>query len=290
MNNDTEEKMASENIYGLKDKVCVLTGGCGVFGNMFAGALLEQGVKLAILDYKKGRCEECSHFHAKKKGAPVLCTVANVLDRESLVKAKEEINQELGKVDILVNAAGGNNPSATTKEEFMTSEKAINMEDTFFGLNLDGFRSVMDLNFIGTLLPSMIFAEDMTGRGGNILNISSMNAFRPLTKIPAYSAAKAAVNNFTEWLAVHLAKSSIRVNAIAPGFFLTKQNEFLLIDKETKELTPRAQKIITGTPMERFGKPEELLSAFFFLLAESSSFVTGVVIPVDGGFNAYSGV
>jgi len=227
---------------------------------------------------------------AKNAGAQVLCTVANVLEKESLIKAKEQINAEFGKVDVLINGAGGNAPTATTAAEFITSENIGDLSKTFFGLNLEGFRSVFDLNFLGTVLPTMVFAPDMLERGGSIVNISSMNSFRPLTKIPAYSAAKASVNNLTQWLAVHFAKVNIRVNAIAPGFFVTKQNEFLLIDEKTKGLTPRGNKIISGTPMGRFGKPEELIGALHFFCSDISKFVTGVVLPIDGGFSAYSGV
>ena len=274
----------------LTGKVCVLTGGCGVFGNVFATALLDAGAKLAIMDYKKGRCDQCAQNLAKQSGSPVLCVVANVLDKEGLIEAKKQVNEEFGKVDILVNAAGGNAPTATTKNEFLTNDNIDNLSDSFFGLDIEGFRNVFDLNFLGTVLPSMVFAEDMINRGGTILNISSMNSYKPLTKIPAYSAAKASVNNFTEWLATHFAKVDVRVNAIAPGFFVTNQNRFLLIDEETKELTARGQKIIDGTPMGRFGEPEELISTMLYLLSDTSKFVTGVVIPVDGGFNAYSGV
>lgn len=202
----------------LTGKVCVLTGGCGVFGNVFATALLDAGAKLAIMDYKKGRCDQCAQNLAKKSGSPVLCVVANVLDKEGLIEAKKQVNEEFGKVDILINGAGGNAPTATTKNEFLTNENVDNLSASFFGLDIEGFRSVFDLNFLGTVLPSMVFAEDMINRGGSILNISSMNSFKPLTKIPAYSAAKASVNNFTEWLATHFAKVGVRVNAIAPGF------------------------------------------------------------------------
>lgn len=274
----------------LTGKVCVLTGGCGVFGNVFATALLDAGAKLAIMDYKKGRCDQCAQNLAKKSGSPVLCVVANVLDKEGLIEAKKQVNEEFGKVDILINGAGGNAPTATTKNEFLTNENVDNLSASFFGLDIEGFRSVFDLNFLGTVLPSMVFAEDMINRGGSILNISSMNSFKPLTKIPAYSAAKASVNNFTEWLATHFAKVGVRVNAIAPGFFVTNQNRFLLFDEKTNELSERGKKIINGTPMGRFGEPEELISTMLYLLSDSSKFVTGVVIPVDGGFNAYSGV
>ncbi len=279
-----------KSLNDVQNKVCVITGGCGVFGQVFSTALATAGAKIAVLDYKPGRCETCALKEAQKAGATVLCTVANVLEKESLEKAKEAINKELGKVDILINGAGGNAPTATTASEWMTPETLGDLSKSFFGLDLNGFRSVFDLNFLGTVLPTMVFATDMLGRGGTVINISSMNSFRPLTKIPAYSAAKASVNNLTQWLAVHFAKVHIRVNAIAPGFFLTKQNEFLLIDEKTKALTPRGHKIINGTPMGRFGQPEELLGALFYFCSDSSKFVTGIVLPVDGGFSAYSGV
>lgn len=253
-------------------------------------ALINAGAKLAILDYKQGRCESCAQGIAKAAGKPVLCAVANVLDKESLLAAKKLINEEFGKIDVLINGAGGNAPTATTKDEFITEDNINDLSKTFFGLDLNGFRSVFDLNFLGTMLPTMVFAEDMLGRGGSIINISSMNSYRPLTKIPAYSAAKSAVNNFTEWLAVHFAKVNIRVNAIAPGFFLTNQNRFLLTDEKTGELTARGHKIIDNTPMGRFGEPEELNGTILYLISDHSKFVTGVVIPVDGGFNAYGGV
>jgi NAD(P)-dependent dehydrogenase (short-subunit alcohol dehydrogenase family) len=274
----------------IKDKVVVLTGGCGVFGSVFSMALINAGAKVAILDYKQGRCEECLQGIAKKGGAPVLCAVANVLDKESLMSAKTLINKEFGKIDVLINGAGGNAPTATTKDETINDCNLNDLSKTFFGLDLNGFRSVFDLNFLGTMLPTMVFAEDMLVRGGSIVNISSMNSYRPLTKIPAYSAAKAAINNFTEWLAVHFAKVNIRVNAIAPGFFLTNQNRFLLTDEKTGELTARGHKILDNTPMGRFGEPDELNSTLLYLISNESRFVTGVVITVDGGFNAYGGV
>lgn len=274
----------------LKGKVCVVTGGCGVFGNIFAQTMLKAGAKVAIMDYKQGRCDECAQGLAKKSGSPVLCVVANVLNKESLVKAKEEVNAELGKIDILINGAGGNAPTATTANEFITKENLGDLSKSFFGLDLEGFRSVFDLNFLGTVLPTMVFAEDMLVRGGSIINISSMNSYRPLTKIPAYSAAKASINNLTQWLAVHFAKVNVRVNAIAPGFFLTNQNRFLLTDEKTGELTPRGNKIISNTPMGRFGEPDEVSGALLYLASDISKFVTGIVLPVDGGFSAYSGV
>jgi len=274
----------------IKNKVCVVTGGCGVFGNIFSSSLLKAGAKVAIIDYKKGRCEDCAQNLAKKSDEPVLCVVANVLDKETLVEARKEINKQLGKIDVLINAAGGNSPDATTKHEFLSEENLSDLSNSFFGLKVEGFRDVFDLNFLGTVLPTMVFAEDMVGRGGSVVNISSMNSFRPLTKIPAYSAAKASVNNLTQWLAIHFAKANIRVNAIAPGFFVTKQNEFLLLDEKTKQLTQRGQKIIQNTPMGRFGDSKDLVGTLYYLVSDMSEFVTGVVIPVDGGFNAYSGV
>ncbi len=207
-----------------------------------------------------------------------------------MINAKKEINEKLGKIDVLVNCAGGNNPAATTQLEFLTKDDINDLSKGFFGLELDGFRQVFDLNFLGTVLPTMIFAKDMVGRGGSIINISSMSSYRPITRVVAYSAAKSAVNNLTEWLAVHLAKLNIRVNAIAPGFFLTDQNRFLLLDKETNQLTERGKKIIAHTPMGRFGEPEEIVGTLLYLISDISKFVTGVVIPVDGGFNAFCGV
>ena len=224
-------------------------------------------------------------------GVQAIGVECNVLEKGSLLKAKETINGELGKIDFLVNCAGGNSPKATTQAEFIDADTVGSLEKTFYGLEIDGFRKVFDLNFLGTILPTMVFTTDMIGAGeGAVLNISSMNSFRPLTKIPAYSAAKAAINNFTEWLAVHLAKVNIRVNAIAPGFFLTNQNRFLLQDEKTGSLTPRGNKILSATPMGKFGDPDDLLGATLFLLSDLSRFVTGVIIPIDGGFNSYSGV
>jgi NAD(P)-dependent dehydrogenase (short-subunit alcohol dehydrogenase family) len=280
----------NENYSDIKNKVCVVTGGCGVFGNIFSAAMLKADAKVAIIDYKKGRCDDCAQNLSKKAGKPVLCVVADVLKKETLIDARDQINQELGKIDVLINAAGGNSPKSTTKDEFVNDKNINEPEKTFFGLNVEGFREVFDLNLLGTVLPTMIFAEDMLGRGGSVINISSMNSFRPLTKIPAYSAAKASINNLTQWLAVHFAKANIRVNAIAPGFFKTKQNEFLLLDDETKALTERGQKIIQNTPMGRFGEPKDLVGTVYYLASDMSKFVTGIVIPVDGGFNAYSGV
>jgi len=275
----------------LKGKVCVITGGAGVIGTALVKSIASVGVKTAILDIDADAAKKVASGIAEETGGVVIGVEANVLNKESLEKAKKTVNDELGPVNILINAAGGNSPKATTQVEQMASEHLKDLDQTFYGLDMAGFTKVFDLNFMGTVLPTMVFTTDMHDLGGGaVLNISSMNSYRPLTKIPAYSAAKASINNFTQWLAVHLAKLNIRVNAIAPGFFLTQQNRFLLIDEGTGEPTARGLKIINGTPMGRYGEPEELQGTVLYLLSDMSNFVTGVVIPVDGGFSAYSGV
>ena len=275
----------------LRDKVCIITGGGGVIGNAIAKCLSAVGVKIAVIDLLKDAADKTAKTLFDETGTQAIGVQASVLDKESLLKAKKEINSSFGKIDILINCAGGNSPLATTQYEFIEKDNLNELEKTFFGLDVEGFRKVFDLNFLGTLLPTMAFTTDMIEKGGgSVLNISSMNSFRPLTKIPAYSAAKASINNFTEWLAVHLAKVNIRVNALAPGFFLTNQNRFLLIDEKTGNLTARGNKILTATPMGKFGEPEDLQGAVLYLLSDLSKFVTGVVIPIDGGFNVYSGV
>jgi NAD(P)-dependent dehydrogenase (short-subunit alcohol dehydrogenase family) len=279
------------NEFNLKGKVAVVTGGAGIICSTMAKSLAAQGVKTVILDLNKDAAVKIAMEIEKETGSPCIGVAASVLDKGSLENAKKEINDKFGKVDILVNGAGGNSPAATTKLERMEGTAAEKPEETFFGLQIEGFDKVFDLNFKGTLLPSMVFASDMVqNKSGVIVNISSMNSYRPLTKIPAYSAAKAAINNFTQWLAVHLAKTGIRVNAIAPGFLLTNQNRFLLTDEKTGEMTPRGKKIINGTPMDRSCVPEELTGTLLYLASDLSQFVTGIVIPVDGGFSAYSGV
>lgn len=284
--------MDGENDYlNLSGKVVVITGGAGVLGKSISYALGNAGLKIAILDIDKEAAEKIAANISKQTGATCIGVNADVLDKESLNKVKKIINNKLGPVDILINGAGGNSPKATTKLENFTMENIADTESGFFGLDIEAFRFTFDLNFIGTLLPSMIFSSDMIIKNeGVILNISSMSAFHPLTKVPAYSAAKSSVNNFTEWLAVHMAKVGIRVNAMAPGFFLTSQNRFLLTDEKTGELTPRGKKIISNTPMERFGNPEELQGTVLYLISDMSKFITGVIIPVDGGFNSFSGV
>ncbi len=269
-------------MYDFTDRTVVVTGGTGILGGEIACALVGCGANVAIMD----RNTELREDMKKKIEASVgraIVVYGDVLDRDVLNQSFERILEEFGKVDILINAAGGNHPDATTSPE-----------KPFFDLPLEAFRFTSELNLLGTVLPSQIFGKHMAERGeGVILNVSSMNAFRPLTRIPAYSAAKAAVSNFTQWLAVHMAQEyspKIRVNAIAPGFFLTMQNKFLLIDEKTGELTPRGKSIIDHTPMGRFGDPEDLLGTVLWLISPASSFVTGIVVPVDGGFSAFSGV
>jgi len=276
---------------GLRGQCCVITGGAGVIGSSLVEALASNGVKVAIVDLNADLAEQRAGEIASATEGTVIGVGGDVLETRSLIDAKRIVNDRLGSVDILVNAAGGNSPQATTAVEMIEDSDLDHLEATFYGLEMEGFRKVFDLNFIGTLLPSIVFTRDMIERkGGVVVNISSMNSFRPLTKIPAYSAAKASVNNFTAWLAVHLAPQNIRVNAIAPGFFDTEQNHFLLFDKETGALSARGNKVISGTPMRRFGTADELQGTLLFLVSDMSKFVTGIVIPVDGGFSAYSGV
>lgn len=273
-------------------KVVVLTGGGGVLCSTLAKALAKQGHKIAVLDLNINTALKVADEIINLGGIAIGVEV-NVLDKESLNKAKKEVNKKLGTTDILINGAGGNHPLGTTSKSFLFEEDLLNTKEefkTFFDLDTKGIEFVFNLNFIGTLLPTQVFAKDMIGKKGcSILNISSMNAFTPLTKIPAYSAAKAAVSNFTQWLAVHFSKMDIRVNALAPGFFLTNQNRRLLTTEEGN-LTERGQTIISQTPMGKFGNPEDLIGVTLWLCGEEASFVTGVIIPIDGGFSAFSGV
>lgn len=275
----------------LKDKVVVITGGGGVICGAFAEAVAACGAKTAILDLKKEAADAVAE-KINSEGGTAMGVAANVLDAESLKAAKKTVNEAYGSCDILINGAGGNNPKGTTTQEYYTpGDEAREELISFFDLDPEGISFVFNLNFLGTLLPTQIFAPDLIGKkDATILNVSSMNAFTPLTKIPAYSGAKAAVSNFTQWLAVHFSKVGIRVNAIAPGFFATNQNRALLFN-EKGEYSDRSKKILSQTPMERFGEIEELVGTLLWLLChEASSFVTGTVIPVDGGFSAYSGV
>lgn len=275
----------------LKDKVIVITGGGGVICGAFAEAVAACGAKTAILDLKK---ESADAVAAKinEQGGTAIGVAANVLEADSLKAAKKVVNDTFGPCDILINGAGGNHPKGTTTQEYynLGDEEREDLV-SFFDLDPAGVSFVFNLNFLGTLLPTQIFAPDMIGKqDASILNISSMNAFTPLTKIPAYSGAKAAISNFTQWLAVHFSKVGIRVNAIAPGFFVTNQNRALLFN-DKGEYTDRSKKILSQTPMDRFGEVEELIGTLLWLLCrDASSFVNGTVIPVDGGFSAYSGV
>ncbi len=271
------------------EKTVVITGAAGVLCSAFAKAMAQDGHKVALLD-KNGEAASKLAEEIAAEGGKALAVETDVLDKQSLLAAREKVEEAFGPCEILINGAGGNHPRGTTDGEQFTPGDLDAGTRTFFDLDKEDLAFVFDLNFIGTLLTTQVFAQGMTKSGGCILNISSMNAFRPLTKIPAYSAAKAAVSNFTQWLAVHFAPSGIRVNAMAPGFFATNQNKSLLFD-ENGELTPRSQKIIAHTPMGRFGVPEDLLGALRFLTDDKASgFITGVVLPVDGGFSAYSGV
>lgn len=273
------------SLNGLCGKVAVITGGTGVLGFSMAQALVRAGVNVAVMS----RTQEKADAKAAELGKSAMGLAADPRNRAALEAALASVTATWGTPDFLINAAGGNSPKATSKLERLSKES--DFSEGFFGLDIEAFRETVDLNLIGTVLPSMVFGRAMAERcSGVILNISSMAAFHPLTKVCAYSASKAAVNNFTEWLAVHLAGTGVRVNAIAPGFFLTEQNRFLLTDQSTGALTARGGKIISNTPMGRFGKPEELQGLLLYLLSDDSAFTTGTVIPVDGGFNAYAGV
>lgn len=277
----------------LNNKVAVVTGGNGVLGSAMTKALAKCGAKLAVLDLTI-ETDNALVEEINQAGGEAIGVSCDVLDKASIENANQIIEKKLGPVDILINGAGGNHPQATTDNEALEPEdlqKIGGEMKTFYDLTQEGIEAVFNLNFMGTLLPCQVFTRQMAERKeGVVINISSMNAFKPLTKIPAYSGAKAAVSNFTQWLAVHMAQSGIRVNAIAPGFFLTKQNQALLT-REDGSLTARGQKIIDHTPMGEFGSPEDLTGPLLWLVAnEQSRFVTGIVLPVDGGFSAFSGI
>lgn len=266
-------------MFNLKDKVVAVTGGGGILCGAMAKALAENGAKVVILDL----LEEAAERMACQCGHGAICFKTDVLDRASVEAAARFVIERFGRIDILINGAGGNKKQATCSADL-----------SFFDLPADALQGVFSLNVIGTILPCQVFGKIMAERGeGTIINISSMNALRPLTRIPGYSAAKAAVSNFTQWLAVHMAQNyskKIRVNAIAPGFFLTEQNRFLLTDEKTGELTARGRQIIDHTPLGEFGEPEDLIGTLIWLASDASRFVHGTVIPVDGGFSAYAGV
>jgi NAD(P)-dependent dehydrogenase (short-subunit alcohol dehydrogenase family) len=269
--------------FDFSGRTIVLTGAMGVIGGEIACALVGCGANVVMLDRNLDPARGLLELMGPEAAARAVAVGGDVLDADSLRKAADVVLAAFGPPDTLINNAGGNSPEATTGPQ-----------RSFFDLSPDAFKSVVDLNLVGTVLPSQVFGRHMVDRGeGVILNVSSMNAFRPLTRIAGYSAAKAAVSNFTQWLAVHMAQEyspRIRVNAIAPGFLKTRQNEFLLTDKETGGLTPRGQSILSHTPMARFGTPADLLGAVMWLLSPASAFVTGVVLPIDGGFSAFSGV
>jgi NAD(P)-dependent dehydrogenase (short-subunit alcohol dehydrogenase family) len=268
--------------FDLIGQVAVITGGGGVLCSVLARALAQCGASVVVLDINLPAAEKVAD-EIRAKGGQATAIRADVLDKESLLAAAQRVSEAFGHIDILINGAGGNKKEATTSDEL-----------SFFDLPADAIRWVFDLNFMGTLLPSQIFGRYMVEKdSGCIINISSMAAFRPLTRTVAYSPAKAAVSNFTQWLAVHISQTysdRIRVNAIAPGFFLTEQNRFLLVDERTGELTERGQAIIDHTPIGRFGDPEDLIGAVLWLLSDGASFMHGAVIPIDGGFSAFSGV
>lgn len=266
----------------ISGKVAAITGGGGVLCGTMAKALAEKGVKVAVLDLMASSAKKVAD-EINSAGGKAIAVEVDVLKKESVEKAKDVILKEFGGIDILINGAGGNKKDATTSKDL-----------EFFDLPQEAIRWVFDLNFIGTLLPCQVFGKEFAKKGdGVIVNISSMNSFRPLTRVPAYSAAKSAISNFTQWLATHFNQNyskKIRVNAIAPGFFLTEQNRFLLTDEKTGQLTPRGQAIIDHTPMGRFGTPEDLAGAVIWLVSGASEFVNGAVIPIDGGYSAFSGV
>jgi len=277
------------NSFALDGKVAVITGGGGELCGTMAVALGAIGVKVAILDIHRKNAEQVAR-KVEQAGGQALVYPCNVLERQELDECCQSIQQAWGEVDILITGAGGNDPRGTTSEEFL-EQAQLNQPDTqsLFDLDIGGFRHVFDLNFLGTFLAVQVFAQGMVRQGnGSIVNISSMSALTPLTKVAAYSAAKAAVSNFTRWLAVHFSRTGVRVNALAPGFFMTEQLRFLHVDAKTGQLSDRAQKVIAQTPLGRYGEPEELLGTLVWLLSEASTFVTGIVVPIDGGFSAYS--
>jgi NAD(P)-dependent dehydrogenase (short-subunit alcohol dehydrogenase family) len=269
-------------LYDFTGQTVLITGGAGILGGEMACALVGCGANVVILDRDPALADRLKDRLGCGPGCAIV-VYGDVLKRETLVEAAKVVEGEFGPIDMLINTAGGNSPKATTSADL-----------SFFDLPEEALGFVFDLNIVGTIIPCQVFGRGMAERGeGVILNVSSMSAFRPLTRIPAYSAAKAGVSNFTQWLAVHMAQEygpNIRVNAIAPGFFLTAQNRFLLVDQESGDLTPRGRTIIDHTPMNRFGEPEELLGTVLWLLSPASAFVTGIVVPIDGGFSAFSGV
>ena len=273
---------------GVEGKVCVVTGATGVLCSSITEDLLRHGAKVAILVRRMDAAEDFIKKLAKKGLKQIIALKADVLDKPALEAACAAVLKKWKRIDVLINGAGGNHPKGTTPAEQMT--KDVKLEDTFFGLTTDGFEFVNKLNLIGTVLPCQVFCKAMLKKGGAVLNFCSMAGYQPLTKVGAYGAAKAGVMNFTSFLATHLAPMGIRVNGIAPGFFITNQNRFLMLEKDGKTLTPRGNKVISKTPMRKFGQPSDLHGATRFLISDEASFITGVTLPVDGGFLCYSGV
>lgn len=275
-------------MFSVKDKTIIVTGASGVIGSAISVALAKNGARIVVLGRNEKKLQE-TFGRISEIGNNHLQFVCDVLDIKSLELVLEKIMKEVQRIDALINVAGGATPGASTKTEFLRNETPF--EDSFFGIDPEAFRNTADLNFLGSVFPSKVFGKVMAQQNsGNIINISSMGAIQPLSKSPAYSAGKAAITNFTQWLAVHLSKVNVRVNAIAPGFILTEQNRFLLFDEKTGELTPRGKRIVEHTPQGKLGNPDDLISTIFWLLADESSFVTGTIIPVDGGFSAYNGI
>ena len=279
----------TDDLFALDGKVAVITGGGGELCGTMAEALAARGVKVAVLDINLANAE-ARVGAIENRGGQARAFACSVLEQGQLTEVCEEVVSIWGTPDILINGAGGNNPKGSTSVEFLEADQAGSPEiTTFLDLGMDGFRSTFELNFLGTFLPTKVFVRGMIEkRSGAVLNMASMSSLTPLTKVGAYSAAKAAVANFTRWLAVHLARTGVRVNALAPGFFMTEQLRFLHIDQQTGDLTPRAKQVMAHTPLGRYGDPKDLIGAVVWLLSDASAFVTGVVLPIDGGFSSYS--
>ena len=281
--------MKADTLFDLQGKVAVVTGGGGALAGAIGQALGERGVRVAVLDLDEEKAAARVRS-IEEKGGQARAFACNVLEEEQLQEVASQIRGLWGEVDLLLNGAGGNDPRTSTDKEFL-EEQDLDREDVFgfFDIKIDDFNQVFALNFTGTLIPTRVFSRGMVRRkSGSIVNIASLNALTPLTKIPAYSAAKAAVANFTRWLAVHFAHIGVRVNALVPGFFMTEQLRFLHVDRQTGEFTPRAKKVIGHTPMARYGEPDELVGTVVWLFSDSSSFVTGALIPIDGGYSSYT--
>lgn len=275
-------------MFSVKNKTIIVTGASGVIGSVISASLAKKGARTILLGRSEKKLQQTFDKISHSKGNN-LQFVCDVLDIDSLEQVREKLLKEVQQIDALINIAGGATPGASTKTEFLRDENPL--KDSFFGIDMEAFRTTTDLNFLGSVYPTKVFGEIMAKqKSGNIINISSMGAIQPLSKSPAYSAGKAAITNFTMWLAVHLSKVNVRVNAIAPGFILTDQNRFLLFDEKTGELTPRGKRIVEHTPQGKLGNPEDIISTILWLLSDHSSFITGITVPVDGGFSAYNGI